>query len=174
MKPSRTSARRSGKNTITMKVDMGAVDAMLAEMEGDIHKAVRPAAQAAAEVLYQAALKNVNAMGSVTGNLRNSIYQAFSERHSTVHPSGGYARATYHVSWNPRKAPHAQLIEYGHIQKFKAYIGKDGKWYTNKKAPLEAPKQIAARPFLRKAYNEAQAGAVEAAKSKIMEVLVAK
>jgi hypothetical protein len=134
LKPSRTSsvrrAKYSGKNTVTMKVDMGSVNAMLARIEGDIQKAVRPAAQAAAEVLYQAVLKNVDAIGNVTGNLRNSIYQAFSEDKSKEAPSGGYQRATYHVSWNASKAPHAQLIEYGHIQRYAVNLSKDGHWYT--------------------------------------------
>jgi uncharacterized ParB-like nuclease family protein len=169
MKPSRRSSARNGRNTVTLKVDMSSVNALLAELKGDVHKAVRPAAQAAAEVLYQAVLHNVDALGKVTGNLRASIYQAFSEKHSKA-AGDGYSRATYHVSWNPRKAPHAHLIEYGHIQKFKAYVGKDGRWYTNKKAPLATPKQIAARPFMRPAFNR-QDEAVAAAKAKIYEIL---
>jgi hypothetical protein len=172
VKPSRRSSARSGRNTVTMKVDMAAVNVMLAQLKGDIHKAVRPAAQAAAEVLYRAVLTNVDAIGRKTGNLRASIYQAFSEDKSKA-VGDGYSRAVYHVSWNAKKAPHGHLVEYGHIQKFKVYLGKDGRWYTNKKAPLATPKQVAARPFIRPAFNR-QDEAVAAAKAKIYEILGAK
>lgn len=168
-KPSRRSGARGRRNAVNLKIDMRSVNELLQELGGDIHKAVRPAAQAAADVIYKATLTNVTAIGSKTGNLRASIYQAFSERDSTAVP-GGYSRATYHVSWNPRKAPHAHLVEYGYIQKYQVYLGRDGKWYTNKKAPLARPKQVAARPFLRPAYNR-QEEAVEAAKAKLLELL---
>jgi hypothetical protein len=201
MKPSRTSARRSGKNTVTMKVDMSAVDAMLAKLDGDIQKAVRPAAQAAADVYYKAVLKNVDAIGSVTGNLRSSIYQVFSEDKS-VAVDGGYRRATYHVSWNAKTAPHAHMIEFGYIQRYAVRIGKDGRWYTEvrpehrgdertgekrtkppKRRASQAekdayyvlrrggPVQWLARPFLRPAYTQAREAAIAAAVEKIAEVI---
>lgn len=172
-KPSRRSDVRRAKygrrNSVTLKVPMEAVNALLHELEGDIHKAVRPAAQAAADVLYHAVLTNVDAIGKETGNLRSAIYQAFSEDQSKV-AGEGYSRATYHVSWNAKKAPHGHLVEYGHIQKYKVYLGKDGKWYTNKRAPLAAPKQVGARPFIRPAFHR-QNEAVEAAKAKLLELL---
>jgi len=196
MKPSaQASVRRAkyaGKNTVTMKMDMGAVNAMLAELEGDIHAAVRPAAQAAAEVLYRAVLKNVDAIGSVTGNLRASIYQVFSKDRSKE-VAGGYVKATYHVSWNTGEAPHAHLIEYGWIQRYAVHLGADGKWYTvvrpekrgTKKPKRRAsqaekdayyvlraggPVQHPARPFIRPVFYQ-QGAAIEAAKSKILDVL---
>lgn len=169
-KPSRRPGARSGRNAVTMKLDMGGVNALLHELEGDILKATRPAAQAAADVMYRIVLGNVDALTTArTGNLRASIYQAFSERNSKV-AGDGYSRAVYHVSWNPRRAPHAHLIEYGYIQKYQVYLGSDGRWYTNKKAPLAAPKQIAARPFIRPAFNR-QAEAVAAAEAKLLELL---
>lgn len=143
MKPSRQSAVRrakySGKNSINMKVDLSAVNDMLKRIEGEIHGAVRPAAQAAAEVIYQAVLKNVDAIGAVTGNLRSAIYQAFSQDNSTA-IGAGYSKATYHVSWNASKAPHGHLVEYGHIQKYAAYIGKDGKWHTAVRPEMQGTK----------------------------------
>jgi hypothetical protein len=172
-KPSRRAdvrrAKYAGRNSITLKVDMNAVNEMLHQLEGDIHRAVRPAAQAAADVLYKIVLQNVNAIGYITGNLRSSIYQVFSEGNS-VKAGDGYSRATYHVSWNAKKAPHGHLVEYGHIQKFRVYLGKDGKWYTNKRSPLPAPKQVGARPFIRPAFNR-QDEAVAAAKAKLLELL---
>ncbi|GAB3763480.1 hypothetical protein GCM10028796_17040 [Ramlibacter monticola] len=176
MKPSRTSANRSAAYArqhppVQMPVDLSAFNDMLAGLEEDISQALRPAAQAGAEVIYRAVLQNVDRIGSVSGSLRSSIYQAFVEKDSVELPSGGYSRVRYDVSWNPVKAPHAHLIEYGHIQKFKVYLGADGKWYTNKKAPLPAPKQIAARPFMRPAaYKQGEAAAaVEAAFWKAMQ-----
>lgn len=173
MKASRRSsvrrAKASGRNTVSVKLDMGAVNDMLHKLEGDIHKAVRPAAQAAAEVMYRIVLGNVDAIGKVTGNLRASIYQVFSEDKSKA-AGDGYSRAVYHVSWNAKKAPHGHLVEYGHLQKYQVYLGKDGKWYTNKKAPLAHPKQIAARPFIRPAFAR-QDEAVAAAKATLLELL---
>jgi hypothetical protein len=196
MKPSRTSAVRSGKNSVSMKVNMGAIDAMLAGLEGDIQKAVRPASQAAADVIYKAVLKNVDAIGSKTGNLRGSIYQVFSESNSVEGQNGGYKRATYHVSWNAKDAPHAQLIEYGHIQRYAVNLSKDGHWYTVVRADKRGtpkpkrrasqaekdayyvlrpggPVQHPARPFIRPAFDR-QGDAAEAAKTKLLDVLGAK
>lgn len=125
------------------------VDALDANLQAN----VRPAAQAGSEILYQAVKTNVAALGRKTGNLASSIYQAHSEQHS------GNGVETYHVSWNARKAPHGHLVEFGHLQKYKVYLGKDGKWYTNRKAPLPAPKQVGAQAFVRRAasrFGEAQ------------------
>lgn len=172
-KPSRRAdvrqAKYSGRNTVNMPVDLDAFDAVIAQLDQDVQAAVRPAAQAGAEVIYQAVLRNVDAIGSVTGNLRNSIYQAFSKDQS-AQVAGGYSAATYHVSWNAKKAPHGHLLEYGHIQKYKVYIGRDGNWYTNKAAPLPEPKQVAARPFMRPAFYR-QGEAAAAVEKKFWEVL---
>jgi hypothetical protein len=61
-------------------------------------------------------------------------------------------------------------VEFGYIRKYKVYLGSDGQWYTNKKAPLPEPVQVAAKPFIRPAsakYPEA----VAAAKAKLLEVM---
>lgn len=176
-KPSRRSSTRranyAGRNSVSLKVDMGAVNALVQGLKDDMHEAVRPAAQAAAQVFYEIVLQNVDTLTQAeTGNLRSSIYQAFSESNSKP-AGGGYARATYHVSWNARKAPHGHLVEYGHIQKFKVYLGRDGKWYTNKNAPLPAPKQVAARSFIRSAYHRQQEAA-EAAQAVLLDRMGAK
>jgi hypothetical protein len=164
MKPSRQSAVRrakyAGKNTFSIYVNAD-IDDLIDGMSADLLNAVRPAAQAAAQVLYEAVLTNVDAIGSVTGNLRGSIYQSFSEEQSVQAAGGGYLKASYHVSWRTAKgtglprAPHGHLVEFGHIQKYKVYLGRDGHWYTNKKAPLPTPIQVAARPFIRPASARA-------------------
>jgi hypothetical protein len=131
--------------SFSVKVDLAALDLAVDGLEQKLQESARPAAQAGAEILYQAVMRNVQAMGRKTGNLAASIYQAYSTHDSEPH------RPVYHVSWNPRKAPHAYLVEFGHIQKYKVYVGSDGNWYTNKNAPLPAPVQVAARPFIRPA-----------------------
>ena len=80
-------------------------------------KAVRPAAQAGAQVFYEEVLARVpvsrtarkTKSGRVIapGALKASIYQVFSEDNSAPE------RATYHISWNAKKAPHGHLVEYG-------------------------------------------------------------
>lgn len=150
-----------------MAVDLDEFDDVIAEIEGDVTRAVRPAAQAGAEKMYQIVLGNVDKLGKVTGNLRSAIYQAFSERDSKK-VGDGYTVAHYDVSWNHRRAPHAHLVEYGHIQKYKVYLGKDGRWYTNKNAPLPAPKQVAAKPFMRPALSR-QAEAVQAVEDRFWQ-----
>ena len=146
-----------------ISVDTSGLASALFELEDDINKAVRPAAQAGAQVLYDNVKQNVNRIGKVTGNLSNSIYQVYSERQSTE------GKAVYEVSWNPRKAPHGHLVEYGHVKKYAVYMGSDGKWYTNKNKPVP-PVQIAAQPFMRPAiskFNEA----MDAVKDRLIEEL---
>jgi hypothetical protein len=154
---------------VNMKVDTKGVNVMIEALERDVRAALRPAAQAGAEVIYRAVLKNVQSIGKVTGNLAGAIYQAYSADNS------GPGQATYHVSWNAKKAPHGHLVEFGHIQRYAVHLGKDGKWYTlvrpskrgqpkpsrrASQAVKDAyyvprkggPKQVAARPFMRPAY----------------------
>jgi hypothetical protein len=107
-----------------ISVDLSGLHSMLDEMGDEAEAAARPAAQAAAQVLYDEVKRNVGSLGRKTGNLYNSIYQAYSEDHS------GPGSATYHISWNLRKAPHGHLIEFGHIQRYASYVGKNGQWYT--------------------------------------------
>lgn len=107
-----------------LRVDLSSLNAMLHEMGDVAEAAARPAAQAAAQVLYDEVLKNAQALGQKTGNLASSIYQVYSKDNS------GPGFATYHVSWNHRKAPHGGLVEFGHIQRYASYVGKDGMWHT--------------------------------------------
>ena len=191
MKPSRNSAVRrakySGKNTVNMAVDLGAFNDMISELEEDIQAAVRPAAQAGAQVFYDAVVRNVNALGKKSGNLAGAIYQAYSEENS------GPGKATYHISWNASKAPHGGLVEYGHIQRYAVNLAKDGKWYTLVKPSMRGkpkpkrnasqaekdayyilraggPRQIAAQPFIRPAFYR-QGEAIAAVEKKFFEVL---
>lgn len=134
---------------------MAALDGIAAGAKAN----VRPAAQAGAQVFYDEVKLNVAKIGHKTGNLSSSIYQAFSKDNSDAE------HATYHISWNVKKAPHGHLVEYGHIQTRKVYVGSDGNWYTSK-TPLPAPKHVAARPFLRPAFDSRAQDALHAAKAR--------
>ncbi len=145
------------------------LDALVAKSKA----ATRPAAQAGAQVLYNEVKvrvpvsdqEHVNKKGEVIspGALRDSIYQVYSERNSHEYLS----RSTYHISYNAKKAPHGWLVEFGHWQRFATYQGKDGRWYTSK-TPLPTPRRVAARPYLRPAYDAVYAIALEAAKARFI------
>lgn len=131
--------------SLTISVNTDALDNLLDALGDEAEAATRPAAQAGAQVLYDAVMRNVASLGKVTGNLGRSIYQVYSKDQS------GQGHATYHVSWNHVKAPHGWLVENGHLQEWVSYVGKDGKWYTDKRALLKEPRHIGAKPFVRPA-----------------------
>ncbi len=140
---------------------LGQVDAIVADCEA----AARPAAQAAAQVLYDEVKRNVAGIKRKTGNLASSIYQAYSRDNSAV------GKATYHVSWNARKAPHGHLVEFGHLQRYEVTFDPQTKRFTtHKDRPLASPKQVAARPFIRPAVAKFEA-AMQAAQERYLEEL---
>lgn len=87
----------------------------------ELNRATRPAAQAGAQVIYDRArqLAPVSDQAHMfhgqnavygpyqPGNLRDSIYQAFSQDNSARDVS------TYHISWNADKAPYGAMVEFG-------------------------------------------------------------
>lgn len=130
------------KISITVKSSDLGID----ELKKDAQAAIRPAAQAGAQVFYDEVKRNVAKLKRHTGNLERSIYQAYSEDKS----HGDYHE--YHVSWNGRKAPHGHLVEYGHLMRYKVTFDKQtGKFVTLRDQPLNPPKLVAARPFIRPA-----------------------
>lgn len=162
MKPSRTSARRNGKNTVTIGVDVSEVMTWLNELGDDAAKVVRPAAQAGAQIFYDEARRLVGISrkphyfygkawtGSGTagkfryepGNLRDSIYQVYSKDNSNE------MKATYHISWNQQKAPYGTFVEYG-----------------------LSPFSPVARPFIRPAAVNKEREAVNAVRDAIVRAL---
>lgn len=113
-----------GRNSITHSLDTSGFESFLEDLGAAAEEAVRPAAQAGAQVLYDAVKINVSKLGKLSGNLAASIYQAYSQ------DSSGPSTATYHVSWNHSKAPHGGLVEYGHWQRYQVVQTKGGKWVT--------------------------------------------
>lgn len=162
-KPGVSAAPRAGGKSLVINLDMAELDAMLDGIEADITGAIRPAAQAGAQVIYEEVLLNVAKIGKKTGNLASSIYQAYSKDKS------GELVATYHISWNAKKAPHGHLLENGHIQRYRTVLSKKtGKWITLKNHPLDKPIQVGARPFIKPAFDKFQA-AYDAANAVIFE-----
>lgn len=171
----------TGGNTFKIAFDASSMDALLQGLGEDAAAAIRPAAQAAAQVLYDRVKQNVAALGRETGNLDNSIYQA----HSPENSRAGQ-REQYNVSWNHRKAPHGHLVEYGYLQRYRYYQdnqgrvrpmvrpGMDGQKRPGRHAsqaekdayfvPLPTPKQVPGKAFVRSAASAipaAQAAAEE-------------
>lgn len=106
--------------SVTIKADTSGLDSLLDQLGGAVDEAVRPAAQTAAQVLYDEVKRRVPVSDGAhwfhgthqkyffrSGTLRDSIYQVYSKKKSGRH------RATYHVSWNHTKAPYGFMVEYG-------------------------------------------------------------
>lgn len=177
-----------GANTFTIDFDDAGLNDLLDQLGDDAAKALRPAAQAAAQVLYDRVKLNVSALGKVTGNLNSSIYQAFSPENSE-----DGRRARYNVSWNAKKAPHGHLVEYGYMQRYRYYQdnqgeirpmvrpGMEGKPRPSRRASLaqkaayyvtlDTPKQIPGKAFVRSAAS-AMPEAYKAAEDELIRRLM--
>jgi hypothetical protein len=138
---------------LSVKWDQHGLDDELDDMVSALEDAVRPAAQAGAQVYYEDVLSRVPVSAAPRvykgktyqpGTLKKSIYQAFSADNS------GKGYAEYHVSWNAKKAPHGHNIENGHWLK---------QWGKNK---IDPPVWVPARSFIRATYEAASGRAVEA------------
>lgn len=176
-----------GRNSLTVKANLTGLKQMLGALASDIDEAVRPASQAAAQVFYDEVKRNVSRVGRKSGNLDRSIYQVYSKTLSTPQ------KAVYHISWNAKIAPHGGLVEYGHIQRYVAYINPKGEWKTairpnmqgkpkpKRNAPqavkdayyvplANGPKMVPAQPFIRPALDRT-AQAVAAAENAIYKIM---
>ena len=106
---------------LKVKMNIAKFKEELRETADILNKATRPAAQAGAQIIYDRAKQLApvsdhahmfNIEGRVygpfsPGNLRDSIYQAFSKDNSYKDVS------TYHISWNAEKAPYGFAVERG-------------------------------------------------------------
>lgn len=117
----RSKSPNSGGNKFSIDIDMTEIDAMISSLEKRVNRAVRPAAQAAAQVIYNWVLEHVPVSAHAhwfhgthqkyffeAGTLRRSIYQVYSKDNSA-----DGVKATYHISWNHKKAPYGFMVEYG-------------------------------------------------------------
>ncbi len=171
--------------------DLSEVYAKLEGMEAKIDAAIRPAAQAGAQVLYEEARRNAPVK---TGRLRDAIYQKFVEEES------GPKKATYKVSWRTGmgssalpSAPHGHWFEYGWWQRYEMakneagdFIGpmrqpgtenmkkpgkyasqavKDAYWVPKKGGPVwHVPVGM-----MRKAWESKRGAAIAAIEAKLVE-----
>jgi HK97 gp10 family phage protein len=134
---------------ISVRFNTNALKDMVDDLRDDVQQAERPAAQAGAQLLYEEVKRNVGALGSKTGNLQRSIYQAYS------HDKSQNGQEVYHISWNARKAPHGQLVEYGYTQRYQVIKDRrTGKWITIKTKRLASPKQVPPQAFVRRAQTK--------------------
>ena len=180
-------ARSQTKGALILEVDTTGIDRMFDQFIGEVGLAVRPAAQAGAQVLYDEVKRNVGQIRSITGNLNKSIYQAYSPELSIE----GYS-AVYNISWNKTKAPHGWLVERGHLQRYRYYQsadgkvrpmvrpGMDGRKRPSNKAPqsvkdayyvtLDVPVQIPGKAFIRRAADKRNL-AFAAMEQKLFDIL---
>ena len=142
---------------INMAFDLTAAISGLDKIATTANEAVRPAAQAGAQVFYNEVKINAK-RGNETrylkggrtrpaGLLASAIYQVYSLDNSSE------KSAEYHISWNKKKAPHGHLVEFGHNK-----IAKENGVNIIKKG------KFGKRPFLRPAYdtvNKAAGAAVQ-------------
>jgi hypothetical protein len=120
---SRSGTRMSGRNTVSITQSLSIRDVLAAKAQ-QVQEAIRPSAQAGAEVLSQAVVSNVARRGTDKGNLHGAVYQVYSQDKS------GNTQATYHVSWNHIKAPHGHLLEFGWLQRYVVLRKSNGKFVT--------------------------------------------
>lgn len=136
-------------SSLGMSMDTRGINAGLDALARAAKSAVRPAAQAGAQVLYEEVLRRVPVSDQAhstkgkkhtfqPGNLRDAIYQAYAQDESTD------GRATYRISWNKRKAFYGHFVEHG-------------------------TSRMAARPFLRPSFDAMQQRALSAARDVMAE-----
>lgn len=107
--------------SLTIEVDTQDLSEFFRRLGEATAEAVRPAAQAGTQVVYDKVRQNVNNIRSLTGNLKNSIYQVYSVSLSEPGKS-----AYYEVSWNYKKAPHGILVHFGHLVRYEYYQDDQG------------------------------------------------
>lgn len=99
------------------------LESFLGELGDAVQALVAPAAEAAAQVIYERMQFNVAQIPQIAGNVAESIYLVDA---SDGRPEGV---ASYHISWDSKEAPHASLIEYGYWQRYAVRYTRQG-WVT--------------------------------------------
>lgn len=170
----------------TIRVDTSALADIAQRLKGQYEAAIEPAAQAGAQVILGRVQRNVAALGKKTGKLYESLYKVLSQDNS------GQYRATYHVSWNYKKAPHGFLVENGHWIRYAQYRDEQGRFrlrtnpdfkgrpYPTRRdsqqyknlywVPLDSPIWVSGKKFVASAVEE-QSRAIEAARSALVQTI---
>lgn len=147
-------------NAFSIKFDHSGLDAALDRLNEGAKEQVRPAAQAGSQVLYEEVEQRApqsppgtahiftsrgkkgakrNQYLYYSGDLKRSVYQAFSEQNS------GDGRATYHIAWAKNESRSGRAVPYGYMVE-----------YGTSKTP--------AQPFLRPSFDAKSAAALQAAR----------
>lgn len=95
-----------------MSISLAINDLRLDNLAAEAMSAARPAAQAGAQVLYEAVKANVSRIRKVSGNLDRAIFQKFIENEARA------GLASYRISWSRKKAPHGWMLEFGFMQRY--------------------------------------------------------
>lgn len=137
---------------IRVAFNPASLNAQLDQLQARVADAVRPAAQAGAQVLYDEVRLNAprsekahftkgKAQSYQPGNLQRAIYQAYSTESSRDGKT-----AVYSISWNKSKAFYGRFVEFGTAR-------------------------MPAHSFLRRAYEAKKAEALQAAQSEFAQRL---
>lgn len=117
--------------TVHFQFNADNINQMLSALEGRVEDALRPTAQAGAQVFYEALLSEYDRLvKNKTFNLRNAIYQAYRDQDSSKNVK------FYGVSWagsskkSQKASQHGHLIEFGHWQPYALVKNKRGEWVT--------------------------------------------
>lgn len=150
-----------GKNGFVSARFRGSLAEKIKALGKGAEEALRPAAQAGAQVFYDEMRQRVPV---AEGVLRDSIYQFHLDRKSTEQ------KHTYVVGPNKSKAPHWHLVEFGHWQPY-AVVMIDGQLKTLKDRPLPAPVFVPAVPYIRPTLDATAVQAVEAMRERYVQAL---
>lgn len=140
---------------LTLDFDLAGITAKLDDIEKSVGEAIRPAAQAGAQVFFDEVKARAprsekmhftkgKKQSYAPGNLQAAIYQAFDALASTPGQS-----AAYGISWNKRKAFYGQFVEFG-------------------------TKRMPAHPFLRPSFDAVNQKAIDAVNDRLMKELAGK
>ena len=148
---------------LTLEFDLSALEKQLDNIETAVGEAIRPAAQAGAQVFYDEVKARVRGLAKrkgsqVTGNLEAAIYQAFDDDGSTPNKL-----ASYSISWNKKKAFYGSFLEGG--VKRTITDPKDIEFGTKRKI---------AYPFLRPAFDAVKQKAVDTVNDRLEQELKGK
>lgn len=177
-----------------LEFDFDKLTAKLDRFGEVVEGAIRPAAQAGAQVFYDEVKLRASRIKN-SGRLAKSIYQRYMKE---VSVAGVNAR--YHISWNKggtkgtqtQPAFHGQLIEYGWVQRYATYLDKKGNWWTAVRPEMRGkprpkarasqavkdayyvlrkggPIQHPPRSFLRASFEAKQQAALEAVNKEMQE-----
>lgn len=138
---------------LTLEFDLSALEKQLDNIETAVGDAIRPAAQAGAQVFYDEVRTRAprsekmhftkgKKKSYAPGNLQRAIYQAYDD----TSPKG---TASYGISWNKDKAFYGRFVEFG-------------------------TKRMPAHPFLRPSYDAVNQRAIKAVNDRLEQELKGK